>query len=320
MAGSNWQQLAGGSVNPYDIRRDDGTLTADYGEHIISDGGTVTLPSPKGDEAVLVSNISQDTTVTTSTGLVEQQSDVTHSSTTSGPVLFVSDGSDWYVANNLDYISTIPDSVADNFEAADADPPGIYESGEGIADYYSGDTGSFGLTTSNVGEATQALQQDHPSQGDFIVSEPGDGLNRYPQQDERFACLLRDPQPLPSMLFGATISGVEVSGYSVGTNGASDELRIYRWDGGSNTKISSTPASLSEDDWYDYEVEWESDGSMTARVFDWDETNEERGSEIASTSTTDTNHTFNGLGVIIRGTPSVSTTAVADYYRVLEVL
>jgi len=111
MAGSNWQQLAGGSVNPYDVRRDDGTPTADYGEHIISDGGTVTLPSPKADKAVLVSNISQDTTVTTSTGLVEQQSDVTHLSSVSDPVLFVSDGSDWYVANNLDYVIAIPDSV-----------------------------------------------------------------------------------------------------------------------------------------------------------------------------------------------------------------
>lgn len=99
MAGSNWQQLAGGSVNPYDVLRDDGTPTADYGQHVICDGGTVTLPSPKADRAVLVSNISQDTTVTTSTGLVEQESEVTHSSSVSDPVLFVSDGSDWYVAN-----------------------------------------------------------------------------------------------------------------------------------------------------------------------------------------------------------------------------
>jgi len=110
MAGSSWQQLAGGSVNPYDVLRDDGTPTADYGQHVICDGGTVTLPSPKADKAVLVSTISQDTTVTTSTGLVEQQSDVIHPSSNSDPVLFVSDGSDWYVANNLNYLSSVPGS------------------------------------------------------------------------------------------------------------------------------------------------------------------------------------------------------------------
>jgi len=117
MAGSNWQQLAGGSVNPYDVLRDDGTPTADYGQHIICDGGTVTLPSPQANEAVLVSNISQGTTVTASTGLVEQESDVTHSPTATDPVLFVSDGSDWYVANNLDYLTTIPDSAFAQYDA-----------------------------------------------------------------------------------------------------------------------------------------------------------------------------------------------------------
>ena len=113
MAGSNWQQLAGGSVNPYDVLRDDGTPTADYGQHVICDGGTVALPSPQANGAVLVSNISQNTTVTTSTGLVEQDSQVTHLSDASDPVLFVSDGSDWYVANNLDYLGGIPDSFED---------------------------------------------------------------------------------------------------------------------------------------------------------------------------------------------------------------
>jgi hypothetical protein len=123
MVGSNWQQLAGGSVNPYDVLRDDGTPTADYGQHVICDGGTVTLPSPKADEAVLVSNISQNTTVATSTGLVEQQSDVVHSSSASDPVLFVSDGSDWYVANNLDYLIEIPDGRVGNFDATQLNLP-----------------------------------------------------------------------------------------------------------------------------------------------------------------------------------------------------
>jgi len=177
MAGSNWQQLAGGSVNPYDIRRDDGTPTADYGEHIISDGGTVTLPSPKADKAVLVSNISQDTTVTTSTGLVEQQSDVTHLSSVSDPVLFVSDGSDWYVANNLDYVIAIPDSG--NLQA-DWNPnaafDGSFNNGDTITEDWSEPEGRTADATVNgdptyrTNEVNGAPAVDLDDSGDYFTT------------------------------------------------------------------------------------------------------------------------------------------------------
>jgi len=221
MAGSNWQQLAGGSVNPYDIRRDDGTLTADYGEHIISDGGTVTLPSPKGDEAVLVSNISQDTTVTTSTGLVEQQSDVTHSSTTSGPVLFVSDGSDWYVANNLDYISTIPDTVVEDSEW-----------GGPVSNRYTatdGDINDWSIDSNDpLREGNNSLKYD-ATQGGNIVSNDGDGSNYYPEVGDEVWSWMQvtsgggSPQ---TGIFVPTDSDVR-QGHSAEINDRDDEFNIY---------------------------------------------------------------------------------------------
>jgi len=198
MAGSNWQQLAGGSVNPYDIRRDDGTPTANYGEHIICDGGTVTLPSASANEAVLVSNISQDTTVTTLTGLVEQKSDVTHLSSVTDPVLFVSDGSDWYVANNLDYLSTTPDSQDlyaryDYNEASTLDsltdqtgsgrdltggPISGFGSRNGLqTGVFDGSAGqdmegTFATSVSNPWHLFFTAQHDDPSSGSYTLSSP----------------------------------------------------------------------------------------------------------------------------------------------------
>jgi len=110
MAGNNWQQLSGGSTNPWTIRRDDGTPTANYGDHIICDGGTVTLPSPQANEAVLVSNISSITEIVPNgTETIEGKSSVFFDQT--DPIAFVSDGANWYVSNNLDYIGAIPGAL-----------------------------------------------------------------------------------------------------------------------------------------------------------------------------------------------------------------
>jgi hypothetical protein len=171
MAGSNWQQLAGGSVNPYDVLRDDGTPTANYGQHVICDGGTVTLPSPKANEAVLVSNISQDTTVTTSTGLVEQESNVTHIANATDPVLFVSDGANWYVANNLNYLSAIPDVPTDGllhrWNISDTSYP-IVDT-EGSNDLSQGAGGTFVSNSRFVGGVGYVTDgSDDYAVGDYI--------------------------------------------------------------------------------------------------------------------------------------------------------
>lgn len=128
MGGSNWQQLSGGSTNPWTIRRDDGTPTANYGDHIICDGGTVTLPSPQANEAVLVSNISSITEIVPNgTETIDGESSVLFDQT--DPIAFVSNGVNWYVSNNLDYIGVIPDSVvsrpADNTSASQSSERGL---------------------------------------------------------------------------------------------------------------------------------------------------------------------------------------------------
>jgi hypothetical protein len=310
MAGSNWQQLAGGSVNPYDIRRDDGTLTADYGEHIISDGGTVTLPSPKGDEAVLVSNISQDTTVTTSTGLVEQQSDVTHSSTTSGPVLFVSDGSDWYVANNLDYISTIPDGTVDNFN--DAGNGGIYESGDSLATFYSGDTGAFNRVASDL---SGGKMLDATTGNVELISTPGDGLNAYPAKGDTFACTVRvQTQAAPRLRYGLADSNnfymVEIK--------SDGSVTLFKKESGSFSTLDSGSITVSDGDEFDIEIQWGSDDSHTVDIYPFDPTNNSRGTS-AATLTEASDATFannSGVGYRQGGDSNPATNCEWDQFRI----
>lgn len=154
MTGSNWVQLSGGSTNPWNIIRDDGTYTASYGDHVISDGGTVTLPSPQQGAAVAVSEIGNSSvTVDGGSAQVEQQSTLNTGNTNEDEVVFVSDGSNWYVASDLDNIIAIPDSVVEHFEES------LYEDqNKTLSDYYSGDVGSFTRQTSTVYGGTYALE------------------------------------------------------------------------------------------------------------------------------------------------------------------
>jgi len=117
----------GGEGSPWTLRRDDGKPTANYGEHLICNGGTVALPPPKDGEAVMVSTISQDVVIQAPSGQAEFTSSIDYNK--DNPISFVSDGTDWYVANNLGYVGIIPDSVvsrpADNNSANNSNRQGV---------------------------------------------------------------------------------------------------------------------------------------------------------------------------------------------------
>jgi hypothetical protein len=103
--------------SPWTLRRDDGTPTANPGDFIICDGGTVTLPTPQQGAAVAVGNIEQITTITASAGQVEFEPEVDIDNPE--PAVFVSDGSDWFVANDLDYVGAIPDTLRNQYLVGD---------------------------------------------------------------------------------------------------------------------------------------------------------------------------------------------------------
>jgi hypothetical protein len=99
----------GGAIDALTTRREDGAYSASNEEHIVSDGGTITLPSPTSDGIVLVSQY--DTTrpsVESPSGSIEGRSSVLP--TVDYPLVFVSDGSNWYVSDARNSSLSIPDS------------------------------------------------------------------------------------------------------------------------------------------------------------------------------------------------------------------
>lgn len=88
----------------------------------------------------------------------------------------------------------IPASVVDNFEAVDADPPGVYESGQDLYTYWTtlnGKTSDAYRTTGRVKEGGHSLYVNAESTSDSnsvqIESVEGDGLNYYPQRGDVFS-------------------------------------------------------------------------------------------------------------------------------------
>ena len=88
------------------VTRQDGSYTASSGEHVVSNGGTITLPSPVQDGVVMITEVQ---TTPQLSGSVDGITDPYISGDDS--VVFVSEGSAWYSVDR-NQISAIPDSVA----------------------------------------------------------------------------------------------------------------------------------------------------------------------------------------------------------------
>jgi len=178
---------------------------------------------------------------------------------------------------------------------------------------FEGDTGRYEVNNSSpVLYETQSLRHTTGNDNEFIHSRSG--LDRYPQQDQRFACYI--------YLLNNEIAEVGWAGdnlgdyYTFSLSVPTDELLLNRFDGNSRTELTSrVPQTISDGIWYDAEIEWLSNGSITARVFEVDQSTGERsGSALESISSSDTNHT--GDGIAFRsGSPG---DFVADNYRILE--
>jgi len=88
------------------VTRQDGSYTASSGEHVVSDGGSISLPTPVQDGVVMVTNVTS--TYTQVIGSVDGYTDPYVFS--DDAVVFVSDGSNWWAVDR-EQIGEIPDSV-----------------------------------------------------------------------------------------------------------------------------------------------------------------------------------------------------------------
>jgi len=212
--------------------------------------------------------------------------------------------------------SAIPDAVVDNFEDANADPAGAYESGDTISTYYNRDTGQFSRTATNVLEGSNSVQVESGASPGWIWSAPSDGLPRYFVEGDTARFLIRGPANMqfPALLYGSPDG---TSGYSsvLDTNNGSIEIR--RFDSGSISTIQSSSVSVSASVWYWGQTRVPASDDQTNNVspnlefelYNVDTTSGiSRGSLIGTVSVTDYNHSGRYHGVVNHDNASADAT------------
>lgn len=217
--------------------------------------------------------------------------------------------------------SAIPDSVVDNFENADADPAGVYDSGETLADYYAGASNTWERTTSDAPEGQHGLSQLDGESGSssVLISLPGDGLNRYPEAGETVGFLIRYEdvdRPFPGIILLADGPPDSNDGYQFIWR--HDDMRIVKNDDGGFSTLSDTTNGLTAGDWHWAEVDLPTSSDSTIE-FRWYELDAglERGDFLDSLSANDNDFAGNN-GIGFRNAAPGGPATVCDWIRVLD--
>jgi len=181
-----------------------------------------------------------------------------------------------------DGLSAIPDSgVIDNFEDS---PDGPYDD-ETINDFYSIDTESFERVGDNAIEGSKALEitEDVPADT-IILSEKGDGLDRYPASGQKLRIYLNslfddnNNSPYPYVVFLAEKTDEGVNGYGVGLSPVQNEVSIFKIKDSVSEKLSSEDLSISSNEWFWLEIELPTDDNDIIKAEVYEVSNGDRGS------------------------------------------
>ena len=148
------------------------------------------------------------------------------------------------------------------------------------------------------------------------VSTSTSGLNRYPESGEQFGYYYHtnEDDGAAHGLFGVQDSD---NFYGVWLTPTSDEIRIVKDGIGGTVESSATSNAVNTDEFYYIEVDWLTDGTITARVFEVDQSNGDIQSEIGSVSTTDEDYSAGGIGIAKVDTDG--TFAFSDWF-ITEIL
>lgn len=213
----------------------------------------------------------------------------------------------------------IPDSVVDDFERGDLQP-------------YSGDLGPYDVTQTDVPEGDFALEIDDGASGDIIYSEPGDGLDYYPEKGDQLACLLNDVasedgETYRPEVFIAFKEDNGSNGYGVRIDSDSNSFQIRKHVEGSADVESGESVSIASNEWYWIEIEWhdgsgsESNNEIVGRLFEIDAEEtpfnlpSDKGSELASFSTNDVDFADNrGVAFGVGSSLPNDAGSMADWY------
>ncbi|RLM53192.1 hypothetical protein DVK02_14985 [Halobellus sp. Atlit-31R] len=197
------------------------------------------------------------------------------------PRVVTSSGTEYEAHDDVE-VSAIPDTLVDNFEE-----PLYEDQSKSLSDYYAGDLANYTRQQNTVMEGDYALERNS-SDSDFIVSTSG--LN-YPEPGDVWRYWLQqNGDQNHTHYFGVQDSGSTDNAYDVTVHWNDQEIRLRKRSGGSNTSLDTTGQTITNGNWYEVEIMWETDGTITATLYD------DSGSELASVIGSDTDYTDGGIG------------------------
>lgn len=206
------------------------------------------------------------------------------------------DGTDWHLVYSGQEqqdpdiysigISTLPDVPAGRVESWD---DGV------ISPDYSGDTGSFSTTGSQVYSGGQSLTGNPTSRQEIFA---GSGtLNYHPTRGDIVNSriyLNAAPANTRIFLLGSDIN----NGYDFEYNTGADILRIGTWESGSFTELASESVTQVVGEWVRLEIDLDTAGDGTLSVEAFDSADNSLGTPV---SAVDSTHTADGVGVRLNG-------------------
>ena len=208
-------------------------------------------------------------------------------------------------------------SLVDGEEILAIPDSAVFHPDDNDLDNFQGDTGDFSIDSS---PALPDLETGKSINGDGREISSTSGLDSYPEQGQQFACYLyaESGGPTPAMTWAVQTAGSEDDMYNMFFREDDEELEIRKRENGSSTPLAeNTDVGVTDGEWYDLEVDWETDGTITGRIYDVDQSTGERQSELGSVSATDTTFDSGGAG-IRRG--SLSGSYAAQFYRIRQQL
>lgn len=215
----------------------------------------------------------------------------------------------------IDGAGAIPDSVVDNFEEI------FYEDlGKTVDDYYGGSASITRQTSSNVLQGSYSAQIDTPdTNGYSIMSAYGSGLPRYPGRGDRFrgSIYTKGASYINLVTCLADDSGSSIfdtTGYRLLYDVPNNDVSLSKLDG---TSIASGSASLSSNQYLDYEIYPKTDGTVEAAIYDVISDNVTPSSSLVTLSGTDDTLNDNGFGIDFNSRGS-NTVWYVDNLRVIE--
>ena len=186
------------------------------------------------------------------------------------------------------------DSVTVEIESAISDSVVDWTNGSDDLGKFSGSTSEYDVNQ-NSPTIDSGWSLKNTGSDDFIGSVDGDGLNRYPEQGQRFACYAFDEGGIPVVMYGVPDNS-SLSGYGFWCRPSADNVRLSVYESGNRNDIINDGLSYEANTWYDLDVSWGTDNTHTISIYEVDQSTGERESEIYSESVVD--DTFAGeLGV-----------------------